>query len=91
MRDSLEDLERRWREVAEATPDDARRTLLRILDADDEDRARLIGQVYHQPGPSALAELLIDLEEDPRIRRLYAAELRAATFREERGEISGNR
>ncbi len=42
----------------------------------DDDRAAAIGRLYQDPGLIGLAELLIDLEEEPAIRKLVAAEPR---------------
>jgi hypothetical protein len=53
-----------------------RRDLLRILDLPDEERVREIGGLYQTGINPGLVELLMDIEEDPRIRRLMAAELR---------------
>ena len=55
----------------------ARQELLRILDLPDEDRARQVGLLYQSGANPGLADLLMDLEEQPRFRKHVAAELRA--------------
>ena len=58
----------------------ARRELLRILDLPDEERVREIGRLHREGTSPGVAELLMDLETEPSIRRLVAAELRAVTM-----------
>jgi hypothetical protein len=62
--------------LAFSTPS-LRRELLRILDQPDEERVREIGEVYRAGTSPGFAELLMDLEEAPRIRKLMAARLRS--------------
>jgi hypothetical protein len=57
-------------------PPSMRRDLLRILDLPDEERVREIGELYQTGISPGLVELLMDIEEDPQIRRLMAAEVR---------------
>ena len=54
-----------------------RQELLRILELPDEERARQVGQLYQSGANPGLADLLMDLEEQPRFRKLVTAELRA--------------
>ncbi len=42
----------------------------------DEERAQAIGNMYREGVTPNLAELLIDLEEEPELRELLVAELR---------------
>lgn len=62
----VEQDEVRLREVLSLFSPEERRALLVVLTADDETRAAKIGEL-HQAGGS-LAELLMDLEEDPAVR-----------------------
>jgi len=62
-------------------PPELRPWLLRVLTAPAEDRTRAIGELFAGGGTSALAELLIDMEEDPigeQVRAMMAIALRRA-------------
>ena len=48
----------------------ARRELLRVLALPEEERVREIGRLYQEGTNPGLVELLMDLEEDPRIWKL---------------------
>jgi hypothetical protein len=52
-----------------------RRELLRILDLLDEERIREISRLYQDGTSLGVAELLMDLEAEPSIRRVAAAKL----------------
>jgi hypothetical protein len=54
----------------------ARSQLLRVLTMTAEARATRIGALYARPKMRAMADLLIDLEEDPAGRGVVIAELR---------------
>ena len=45
-----------------------REELLRVLTMPDEERALRIGKLYANPRSRTMAELLIDLEDDPAAR-----------------------
>jgi hypothetical protein len=74
----IDDFEHRWVQVIHSLAPDVARTLLNVLTLPDEDRARRIGTLFQAGGAPALAELLMDVEEDPGIRRLLAVELKVA-------------
>ena len=63
---AVEPEEARLAEVLALFHPEVRRYMLDILTADDETRAKKIGEL-HQAG-GAVAELLMDLEEDPVVR-----------------------
>lgn len=73
----LLDIEQRLQNAVEALPPQVRPGVLRILTLPDKERADAIGTLY-QTGPAvrSLAELLIDLEAEPRAKALVRAELR---------------
>jgi hypothetical protein len=60
----LEDAEDRIRAALAPVPADVRRDLLRALTLPQDERAAAIGHLYRKSGGGALAELLIDPEED---------------------------
>lgn len=62
----MEPEEARLREVLSRFSSGERRALLNVLTEDDQTRAAKIGEL-HQAG-GAVAELLMDLEEDPVVR-----------------------
>jgi hypothetical protein len=49
-------------------PPAARADLLRLLESDDRVRADVIRQFYERPGGQAMAEVLMDLEQDEILR-----------------------
>ena len=53
-----------------------RAELLRVLTLPDEDRATRIGTFYALPQLRTMAELLINLEDDPASRAIVTTELR---------------
>jgi hypothetical protein len=61
-------------------PDDLgpapRAELLRVLTMTNEERALRIGKLYANPRSRTMAELLVDLEDDPAARGIVIAELR---------------
>jgi hypothetical protein len=54
----------------------ARLELLRVLGLTDEERATQIGTFYADPRLQAMAELLMDVEDDPAAREIVITELR---------------
>jgi hypothetical protein len=54
----------------------SREELLRVLIMPDEERALRIGKLYANPRSRTMAELLIDLEDDPAARGVVITELR---------------
>jgi hypothetical protein len=60
----------------EAFPQRLRPGLLRILTLPDRERAEAIGHMYQEGVSANLAELLIDLGEEPALRRVVMIELR---------------
>lgn len=54
----------------------ARVELLRILDLTDVDRAAQIGRSYANVRLQTMAELLMDIEDDPAARAIVMTELR---------------
>ena len=54
----------------------ARQELFRILELPDDERARQVGLLYQSGANPGLADLLMDLEGNPRFRTRLAAELR---------------
>jgi hypothetical protein len=67
----------RFEAAIAALPRPVQSRLLEILDSPEPQRAREIGKVYTDPHLIGVAELLIDLEEEPVIRKLVAAALRS--------------
>jgi hypothetical protein len=55
---------------------DARVELLRILDLTEVDRAAQIGRSYANVRLQTMAELLMDIEDDPAARAIVMTELR---------------
>jgi len=70
----VEPEEVRLREVLALFSPEERRALLNVLTADDETRAAKTGELHQAGGP--VAELLIDLEEDPMVRTTVIGMLR---------------
>jgi hypothetical protein len=71
------ELERRLFAAIEALPDGLRPWLLDILTRPREERASVIGRLWKEGTHTALAELLIDLEEaGATVRALVVSELR---------------
>jgi hypothetical protein len=66
----------RIRVALEAFPEPLRSGLLRILTLPDLERAEAIGEMFQEGVTPNLAELLIDLEEEPVLRAAIVAELR---------------
>jgi hypothetical protein len=66
----------RIRVVLQAFPEPLRPGLLRILTLPDRERAEAIGQTFQEGVTPNVAELLIDLEEEPIPRSVVVAELR---------------
>jgi hypothetical protein len=64
------------RVAIEAFPEQLRPGLLRILELPDRERAEAIGEMCQEGVTTNVAELLIDLEEEPGIRVWVLAELR---------------
>jgi hypothetical protein len=73
--EDLEQLDQRLRAALAAFPEPVRRELVRILELSDEDRAEEIGVLHRSGRLPELTELLIDLEEQPEIRRLVLVAL----------------
>jgi hypothetical protein len=71
-------LERRLRERLHALGPALRAELLHVLMLPDFDRADRIGEFWGYPESRALAELLIDREEDRTLRAALAGMLREA-------------
>lgn len=71
-------LERRLREVMPQFPDRTRAYLLQVLTLPDDERAREIGALFRSGIAPSLAEILIDLEEDPAARALMVGQLRSS-------------
>jgi hypothetical protein len=72
----VDDVARRSTVAIESFPDAVKECILRILDMTDDRRASAIGELYQDKELRQLAELLIDLEVDPSIRKLVAAMIR---------------
>ena len=75
------DVDQRIERAVADFPAELRPWLLGVLTAPHDDRARAIGQLYAGGGTSALAELLIDMEEDPigeQVRAMVGTALRRA-------------
>ncbi len=54
----------------------ARRTLLRIVEAPDEERAEMIGKLYQRDDGVNLADLLVELEDKEWARQWFVGRLR---------------
>jgi hypothetical protein len=65
-------------ERLDAFPPAARAELLHVLVLPDIERSARIGELHRNPKTRALAELLIDLEEDRAARALVVGMLREA-------------
>jgi hypothetical protein len=72
----LEAFALRFTNLIGSFPNQLKVLLLRILDMPDEDRAAAIGQMFRDGTLLSVAELLMDLEENPSLRKVVAAELR---------------
>ncbi len=72
----LAELDRRLVATVPAFPAPTRHELVRIRDLLPAERATEIGRLHSGGAMPQLAELLIDLEEDERVRRLVLSELR---------------
>lgn len=68
------DFELRARSVLRTLSPDQRRTLLECLNASQEQRARLIGQIFGLSG-HGVADLLIDAEAIPAVRLTLVEQL----------------
>jgi hypothetical protein len=78
------DVDQRIERAVADFPTELRPWLLGVLTAPADDRARAIGELYADGKTSALAELLIDMEEDPigeQVRAMVATALRRAMRR----------
>ena len=71
-----DELERRLQERLEALPAAARAELLHVLMLPDFERADRIGEFWSYPESPALAQLLIDCEEDRTLRAVLVGMLR---------------
>jgi hypothetical protein len=76
---NLGELDRELVSAVALFPSRVRRELVRIVDLPEKERIAEIGALYRSVRWSFLAELLIDLEEDERVRRVVVAELRCQT------------
>ncbi len=75
------DVDQRIEQAVADFPAELRPWLLQVLTAPADDRARAIGELYADGEAFALAELLIDMEEDPigeQVRAMVATALRRA-------------
>jgi hypothetical protein len=66
----------RFSQAIASIPDAWKARLLWILDMGDEDRAEAIGAMYQDGRLPNVAEMLMDLEEVPIVRKVVAAEIR---------------
>lgn len=81
-------LEQRLRRSVEGFPPAVRGGLLDALTAPDAERAAAIGRLYRSGKAPALAELLIDLEEEPAAKALVVGELRRLSREHGAGRLS---
>jgi hypothetical protein len=72
----VDELAERLEAAISSFPAALRPALLRILNAPSEKRAEEIGRLHQNPWWREVGELLIDLEEEPALRKLVAAEIR---------------
>jgi hypothetical protein len=77
-----DELERRLRERLDALGPAPRAELLHVLMLPDFERADRIGEFWGYPESRALAELLIDCEEDRVLRAVLVGMLRELTDRD---------
>ena len=75
------EVDRELRQRLDALPPAARAEMLHVLTLPDYDRAGVIGEYFQDPGTRNFAELLIDAEEDPRVRAVLIPMLREAQRR----------
>ena len=64
----MTDTHRQLRKAVLALSPEVRSTLLRTLASEPESRAEVIRRLYEDPASREMAELLMDLEEDRRVR-----------------------
>jgi hypothetical protein len=69
------ELDARFVSAVAAIPCPVRDELVQILESSPARRAELIGSLYQRSALRPMVELLIDLEEDERVRALVLAEL----------------
>jgi hypothetical protein len=72
----VQEFDERFRAAIVSFPPELRPELVRILELPDDERAADLGTLFHDGRLWPLAELLIDLEDEPALRKLTAAELR---------------
>lgn len=73
---NFEEVDRQLRQRLDALPPAARGELPHVLLLPDFERAGRIGEFYADPRTRGFSELLIDSEEDPRVRALLIPMLR---------------
>ncbi len=81
----IDEFDRRLTAAITAFPAELRPRLLRVLDLPDDERAAEIGELFQDGRLGSMAELLIDLTEEPVLRKLVAAQLREMIHREAGG------
>jgi hypothetical protein len=80
----VQEFDERFRAAIVSFPPELRPELVRILDLPDDERAADLGTLFHDGRLWPLAELLIDLEDEPALRKLTTAELREMANRDRR-------